>query len=576
MGLSSASRRLKTMRNKRGSLPIGTIVDNAGRTFAAGDGHAHTSPRDSFSPPALSALPSDVSTRISMTGSATQDDLVVYRLNSWRNLVKEYTDYFEAFASVQKASKKALDKAVGDFSVPLKGEHCFAGVERDGVQQMSAQLRDMHRMYSTQYARVDQHTETNTLRQLDALRSEIKDSLKEYTDHLGPIYRRLRKQAKEVEDYKEKLVHAVEAYKTWHRSHDAWLIQQQVRRELTRQAELENALVKAMRAEHQRLIRWEASLSERLRDVVASTMVCERDSLQTTLSSIGDTLGFLGRFDTHAESRSFDERFGSVLNAPMGLTGNSSLADYDFMHRDSEATTVLLEGQIERQSGVIKRFHPEYAVLTSQGYLHCYAEQSDLLERNPETSFHLFDCTVSTLDDVRSFMVTIDKMKLGRSKYTFRCADQAGADHWFNAIASVTAKSSTPETSIVGGTLRDSKTAMAAAAAAANSPSALPTAAGIPAHELAARNAAEDTQLKEKSLDAFPDELIEGEKPYPPYEPVARDAEMPPLEKSPIEQPPHIDTPIESEQFYPAQETTPMPAAETNLLATFEHPAAST
>ncbi|KAJ2358271.1 hypothetical protein GGF43_000928 [Coemansia sp. RSA 2618] len=554
MGFSSASRRLKTISRKRASLPIGTIMDNAGRTFAAGDGHASREPQDASSPPALSPLASDVSTRVSMTGSGTQDDLVVYRLNSWRSLVREYTDYFEAFASVQKAAKKALDKAVGDFSVPLRGEHCFAGVERDGVQQLSAQLRDMHRMYSTQYARVVQHTEANTLPQLDALRGEIKDSLKEYTDHMGPIYRRLRKQAREVEECKEKLVRAVEAYRRRHRGQDAWLVQQQVRRELARQAELENALVTAMRAEHQRLIRWEASLSERLRDVVASTMVCERDSLQTTLGSIGDCLGFLGRFDTGAESRAFDEHYGSALHAPMGLTGSSSLADYDFMHRDSDATAVLLEGPLERESGVIKRFHHEYAVLTSQGFLHCYSEQKDLLERNPEASFHLADCSVSPLDDVCLFAIATDKMKLGRSKYTFRCPDRSCADHWINAISSAMSKPPTPELHVVGDTLRDAKTAMAAAAAAADAPNVLPTAAGIPAHELATRNAAED--LKESN----------------PEKPVYMNT------VDAVDTVNTVDTPGEGETFYPAQDAAPMHNAgeNNNLLATFEHPAVTT
>ncbi|KAJ1739744.1 hypothetical protein LPJ79_000698 [Coemansia sp. RSA 1821] len=507
MGFST--RRLKTLRRKRDRLPIGTIVDSAGHTYAAGDGHPYEmsggvreagKSLDSSLPPTLPALPSDVSTRITMAGSGTQDDLIVYRLNSWRNLVKEYTTYFEAFASAQKAAKKALDKAVDNFNVPLQTDHCFAGVERNGVLQLSTQLRNVHQMYSTQHIRLIQHTESNTLEQLEALRSEVKDCTKEYIDHMNPIYKRLRKQAKTVEEYKYKLSRVVEAYNKRHRSQDAWLVLQQVRRELSRQAELENSLVKAMRAEHQRLLRWEASLSERFRDIVASTMVCERDSLQTTLGSIGNCLGFLDHFDTAAESRSFDQHFGSVLHAPMGLSGNSSLADYDFMHKDSEAAAVLLEGWLERESGMIKKYHNEYAVLTQQGYLHCFADQKDLLERNPEISFHLADCSVMPLDDVRSFTVTINDKKLGRSKYVFRCAEPSITDHWVNAISSVISKPQVPELHIVGGTLRDSQAAMDAAAAAAGAPNSLPTASGAPMHELAAQNSAEDNQQQSKRL----------------------------------------------------------------------------
>ncbi|KAJ2845848.1 hypothetical protein IWW36_004618 [Coemansia brasiliensis] len=554
MGFST--RKFKTLRRKRDRLPIGTIVDNAGHTYAAGDGHPHEM---------------SVGTR----EAGTQDDLVVYRLNSWRNLVKEYTTYFEAFASAQKAAKKALDRAVDNFNVPLQADHCFAGVERNGVLQLSAQLRNVHQMYSTQHIRLVQHTESNTLEQLEALRSEVKDCTKEYIDHMNPIYKRLRKQAKTVEEYKYKLSRVVEAYNKRHRSQDAWLVLQQVRRELSRQAELENSLVKAMQAEHQRLLRWEASLSERFRDIVAATMVCERDSLQTTLGSIGNCLGFLDHFDTNAESRSFDQHFGSVLHTPMGLTGNSSLADYEFMHKDSEAAAVLLEGWLERESGMIKKYHNEYAVLTQQGYLHCFADQKDLLERNPEISFHLTGCSVVPLDDVRSFTVTINDKKLGRSKYAFRCAEPSIADHWVNAISSVISKPQVPELHIVGGTLRDSQAAMDAAAAAASAPNGLPTASGAPAHELAAQNAAKDDAREQpKRISELSDAASAAAERKP------EEITLPTSEKSPLGSPTtnerHIVTPAPAAEETASTTHVADDEPANNLLSTFEQPTSTT
>ncbi|KAJ2805542.1 hypothetical protein H4R20_002049 [Coemansia guatemalensis] len=570
MGLSSTSRRFKTLRRKHERLPIGTIIDNANYSQPTANepppnaghsslgygapgygpqdysapgyispGHAvqdypprgydtagpnpqgygspgHVSRRGSgvqqplsrssslsSSGPGLASVPSDINSRMAMTGSAAQGDLVVFRLNSWITLVKQYSSYLEAFAAAQKVAKKALEKSAEDFDVPLKGEHCFLGVERNGVQRMSAHLKDVHQMYSTHYARLVQNIETNALDQLESLRAEIKDSLKEYVDHLGPIYKRLRKQAKEAEVYKQKLVRAVEAYKKRHRGQDAWLIQQQVRRELTKQAELENALCKAMQAEHTRLFRWESTLTGRLRDIIASALMCERDSLQTTLGTIANGLWFLEKFDTATESQAFNHHCGSVFRTPLGLSGHSSLADYDYMYRDSEPTTVLLEGPLERERGVLKRFQHTYVVLTAQGYLHCYSDQNDLLERNPDASFHLPDCTVRPLDDMCMFVVSVSDKKLGRSKYAFRSGDPRSTDHWINAISSVAAPPKSPEPQeqqhVLGGTLRDSAAAMAAAAAAKDAPNTLPTAAGIPANELAERNAAEDAQSQERS-----------------------------------------------------------------------------
>ncbi|KAJ2748241.1 hypothetical protein GGI19_006197, partial [Coemansia pectinata] len=238
MGLSSATRRFKSLHRQRDRLPAGTVVDNAGLVYhAAGSGAHATSaephnagrgvvdskvgPIDYHSgapgqqqqqpppPPALSSLPSDVSSKVAMAGSATADDIMVYRLNSWKLLVKNYTDYFEALVSAEKAAKKTLEKAMSDFNVPMREDHCFTSFDRAGVQQLSSQLKNVHQMFSAQHSSIIQGIESDTLMQLDKLRTEIKDSLKVYTDHLGPIYKRLRKQAKEVEECKEKLVHAV-------------------------------------------------------------------------------------------------------------------------------------------------------------------------------------------------------------------------------------------------------------------------------------------------------------------------------------------------------------------------------
>ncbi|KAJ1839841.1 hypothetical protein LPJ57_010729, partial [Coemansia sp. RSA 486] len=130
MGLSSASRRFKSLRFKRERMPIGNIIDTTAAhtdyqsptaTGATPEVHSATFPepvhygsvrgsadaKRSFDPngdshlhqqhpPVLTSLPSDVSGRIALAGSATQGDLVVYRLNSWKMLIKQFSDYFEA------------------------------------------------------------------------------------------------------------------------------------------------------------------------------------------------------------------------------------------------------------------------------------------------------------------------------------------------------------------------------------------------------------------------------------------------------------------------------------------------
>ncbi|KAJ2752138.1 hypothetical protein H4S06_003990 [Coemansia sp. BCRC 34490] len=603
--LSGATRKLKTLRRKRDRLPMGTIVDsskqqtngaenqNTVRGFSMDEKRGPSSDEyrhgGQMAPPGLGSHPSNSSGKASMTGSATQEDILVQRLRSWQSLAKEYIEYFESIAAVERSVSKALEKATGELAVPLKTDHCLAGIERaSGVQQLGAQIREVHRMRASQHVRAAQSLETNTVKQLEALRSDIKGSLRMYTDHLAPIYKRLRKQAKDAEEAKEKLANAVEAYKKKHKAQDAWLAQQNVRRELTRQAEVENSLFTAVQAERERLARWEITVCERLRDIVAAAAICDRDCAQTNMAAVGACLGFMDHFDTTSEQRAFDAAYGSTLQAPLGLTGLASLGDYDYMHRDSAVAAVLLEGSLEREKGIIKNYHPTYAVLTAQGYLHCYAEQKGLLERAPNVSFHLIDCVVRPMDDPCVFQITAGGIKIGHSRHLFRAADAATADHWLNAIRSVSPapESALPKSTVVGGTLRHSKAAeeAAAARAAATSADGLPTAAGITAGELAARNLSEDSarnKSEEAARDlsqetngsvshadrAMPESPAPVEKFYP-----AREVSDAPVD---ADGSPHSSngTRLEDDTHLPRQMPEAPPLPQRGALPSYDHPA---
>ncbi|KAJ1728700.1 hypothetical protein LPJ61_003898, partial [Coemansia biformis] len=390
---------------------------------------------------------------------------------------------------------KALDKAASDFGLPLSGEHYFAGVEFGGVQQLAIQLKDMHGMYAAHCARLIQGIEADTLGQLDGLRTEIKKHLKAYADHLAPHYRRLRKQAKEVDGCKDKLVRAVETYEKKGRGQDVWLVRQCVRRELVKQAALENALHRAVQAEHGRLLGWETMMASRLRDIVAGVVASERASLHACTGTADNFAAILDRFDPSTEPRMFDQRFGSALRLPLGLNGNSSLEDCDYMYRDCRVADVLLEGPVERERGMIKRFQPSYVVLTAQGYLHCYSDKLHLLEKSPDLSLDLAACGVVSLDDACMFVVVVGDKKLGRSRYAFRGANPAVTSNWVSAIASVAARQPAPTPPRVDSTIRGTQMADDAEHAAGTPP----TAAHSLDEDTAAREAAAATSSWERS-----------------------------------------------------------------------------
>ncbi|KAJ1926779.1 hypothetical protein FBU59_007287, partial [Linderina macrospora] len=161
-------------------------------------------------------------------------------------------------------------------------------------------------------------------------------------------------------------------------------------------------------------------------------------------------------------------------------------------------------GPLEREKGVVKKFCAQYAVLTKLGFLHCFADQLFLLESDPDASFFLRDCNVSPLEDGNSFTLFLTDKVVGRSKYVFRSHDRKAIRQWWSIIDSIIRSAPSPSNdgTIVGGALRDPE--MAARAVAGVQPNNMPTASGLTASELAARNLEEDMARRSASPDEYP------------------------------------------------------------------------
>ncbi|KAJ1958807.1 hypothetical protein EC988_000079 [Linderina pennispora] len=511
MTLGSTRKRFNTILRRKERLPLSAVIDNSTRASST-DG---------------STAPSNALARTQMVGSATSEDIFVVRMTAWRRLVKLYETYYQSIVAAEKAAAKNLEKALGEFAVPLQGEHFFLGVEHPGVQNIASQAKSVHGSFIAQQMNLVQTVETETIEGLGQLRTEIKDNIKLYADHMAPLYKRLRRQVREAEQYKEKLARTIDNLP---KDMDAWLAQQQVRRELRYQAECENALFRGVQAEHTRLVKWEAGLAERLTRLVTTTMRQQRSAATANQQVLDKFLGYMDTFDAKHELGSFETQFGAALRNPMGLDGTSHASKYDYMYKNHEYTDVLLEGPLEREKGVVKKFHAQYAVLTKLGFLHCFADQLFLLETDPEASFFLRDCSVGPLDDNNNFTLFLSDKVVGRSRYVFRSHDREVIRQWWSIIDAIIRSTPSPnkDGTIVGGSLRDPETA--ARAIAISHPNTMPTASGLTASELAARNLEEDNARRSMSRDSHSAGHVlprETSAPLPPPPPPRTDLPSP-------------------------------------------------
>lgn len=175
--------------------------------------------------------------------------------------------------------------------------------------------------------------------------------------------------------------------------------------------------------------------------------------LMTTLSAHYDgekqmytnMVGKAQAMDPLFEWNHFVQRKSDLLidpNAP-----ERTIDSIAFPNKGHSLTQPLLQGRLERRSGLIKSWSAAFYAISPAGFLHEFKTDDHIgHEPKPETSLYLPDCTMGGLNGGEFALKGKDKSSTlaTKSEYKFRAASPAEAEKWYEAIQSLASGKSQP------------------------------------------------------------------------------------------------------------------------------------
>jgi len=149
------------------------------------------------------------------------------------------------------------------------------------------------------------------------------------------------------------------------------------------------------------------------------------------------------------EWHSFVRRNNNILIDPN--VPNRTLESVGFSNHNHASTQPLIQGSLERKSGLLKKYDASYYVITPSKYLHEF-KSDDFLSKDasPEMSLYLPDCVVGAVNNGNAFNVrgkdaskgSIGSKLTGTHEYAFRAHSERDAEQWIRVLREMSGVSS--------------------------------------------------------------------------------------------------------------------------------------
>ncbi|KAJ1672446.1 hypothetical protein EV182_007154, partial [Spiromyces aspiralis] len=303
-----------------------------------------------------------------LVGSGTEDDLIVQRLQGWKHIIKNYLSYFAAARDAEKATIKHFKEVDSQLAVPIRDDHYFATLGSGGVQDVACRIKQLHHLTSQHHQLLVQNLNEQTIPRLHKLRGEVKDEIKSYRRRVGTLFADLQKQNKRVNAAHRAFANAVENPARSAKTDDPYLCEITLKHVLVDRTEVEQRLYAEIKARKEHLREWEATLVERLHEVVNNYLGWRASNATSLLETLRRDQEYIQNFNDDAEWQPFAHKFGEVLDNPQGLQERQSADDVEYPHKGHESTQIIIEGLLEREKRSPLRSLKEcYVVLTQLG-----------------------------------------------------------------------------------------------------------------------------------------------------------------------------------------------------------------
>ncbi|PWA03567.1 hypothetical protein BB558_000252 [Smittium angustum] len=368
-------------------------------------------------------------------GTGTESDLFVMRLQAWKHIIKNFSAYCTALGENASNQAKAYNKLESTLIVNQTDSQYFLSAFDNGIINLVGSITKSNRTMASRCSDLVVFMNNDIIPKLQALRKEIKTEVKTYTSRMTPIISRINKYQKEVDEEVQKLSKAVDLIYKQQSKTDPWIHDMAIRKALKKRCIADDTFYAEVQEQRKHLGSFDSSLAERFSKIVSlfiENLINNRlpndiftQELVTTLQT----------FPTNTEWESFEEKYASALNSPMGRLEHNVPEDYEYPFKGSSSTNIIKEGNIEREKGLIKSFTSAYIVITESGFLHSFSKKEDVVDADSDISLYISKATIEE-GQKSTFTIKIPSGYPGKGTHNFRCKDAVALQEWLSVIRS--------------------------------------------------------------------------------------------------------------------------------------------
>lgn len=349
-------------------------------------------------------------------------NVLLARLENWKQTVNILVDYFETLAVTQKHTTSGLEKAKKavsdapkfDYAEPLSPT--AAGTAPDGSSALStasgvggesqgdagiaeafANLRAKTDSLINKSIETEAQFKQAVFPQLNTLKGDIEKHLKGLKGPGLKTQKEVEKARSSTQKFIELLGQHVSSFGTGRLEKpkndlDPYVIKREVLASLNEQVIRENSQADSIISTQNNFQTLERHIVQVIQQSVyiVHQTVCDYSSAQIeTFQSISDQ--FQGIQPDH-EWNNFVSNSNGVL-IPEDAE-KRDLSNLTFTNADHESTVPIIEGILQRKSALVKQYNSGYFVLTPTKFLHQFKSQDATLDPLPEFSLYLPDCSL--------------------------------------------------------------------------------------------------------------------------------------------------------------------------------------
>ncbi|KAJ2961695.1 hypothetical protein NQZ79_g3060 [Umbelopsis isabellina] len=323
-------------------------------------------------------------------------EVLIIRLDAWRIMIKMLIEYFDEIVRAEIMTCKNYQRVAGAIQLPFRDttQHFK---EQNGVQDLCIALREGSRNVANDHEDFAKFINENVLPALARLKKEIKDRMRDMKNdeklHVDTLWKEMDQTKKAMTSLDRICALAHQQQPNQQISHDPWLANLHVLKQLKEQIEEENRLHERMISLQREIATFERSIVENAKSAVRTFYERRAKDIYNQKSNGDSVLTVLDSLQPDTEWNEFVAKHGDQL-----VREDAGFKDYrliEYPNKHDPLVQVMKKGKLSRKTVVMRSYNERFYFLTPAGYLHEFRPDDNA---DPELSMYIPSTTVTALE----------------------------------------------------------------------------------------------------------------------------------------------------------------------------------